>query len=286
MKKILVSSFYKYIYLDHLEEFQKEHLEFCKNLDIKGKILISKEGINGTVSGIKDQIYKYETNLLSHKEFSDLKFKRTLAEIHPFRKTIVRIRNEIVSSGFGISAKNFGKHISPYELNKLYDNKEDFVIVDARNNYESKIGRFKNAVTPDIETFREFKTLVKQLEGFKNKKVVLYCTGGVRCEKASALLINEGFKDVNQVDGGIINYIQQYPGIHFEGRCFVFDDRSSIETGDSKDITICERCHEPCGEYINCFNIRCDKLFVCCRECREKFYSTCSKECRNLVNSI
>ena len=176
--------------------------------------------------------------------------------------------------------------MSPNELKDLYDNNYDFVIIDARNNYESFIGKFKNALTPDIETFKEFKKILPQLEQYKNKKVVLYCTGGIRCEKASSLLVKEGFTDVNQVDGGIFNYIQQYPGTYFEGRCFVFDDRLSIETGDNKDITICEKCQKPCGEYINCSNIKCDKLFVCCDSCRIKFNNTCSRKCKSLFNII
>ena len=284
MDKIIVSSFYKYIDLNNLEEFQKEHLGFCKNLGIKGKILISKEGINGTVSGTLKQINEYETKILSYAEFSDIYFKRTLSDKHPFRKTIARIRDEIVSSNFGVEAKKAGNHLKPSELKNLYDTNADFVIIDARNNYESKIGKFKNAITPDIETFRDFKKVVSDLRQYKDKKIVLYCTGGVRCEKASVLLIKEGFKDINQVDGGILNYIEQYPGTYFEGRCFVFDDRLSIETGYAKDITLCERCHEPCGEYTNCSNTKCDKLFVCCKDCRTKFNNTCSKPCKNIIN--
>ena len=285
MAEIVVSSFYKYISLDSPESFQKEHLEFCNSIGIKGKVLVAKEGINGTVSGTKEQIEQYENKLNSYKEFSDVKFKRTTSLYHPFKKTIVRIRNEIVTSRFKVEAKKVGNHLSPSEVKKLYDNKEDFIILDARNNYESKIGKFKNAITPNIKTFRQFTKVIPELKKYKDKKIIMYCTGGVRCEKASALLIKEGFKDVNQIDGGILNYIEQYPDTYFEGRCFVFDHRLSVESGENvKDISICELCHEPCSNYINCANTYCDKLFIACKECRDQLKHTCSKNCRNVIS--
>lgn len=287
MNKIVVSSFYKYIDLPNSEAFQKEHQEFCNKLGIKGKVLVSKEGINATVSGSKEQIKEYENKILSYKEFSDIKFKRTNTDKPPFRKTIVRIREEIVTSRFNVNTKKVGRYLSPSELKKMYDNNEEFVIVDARNDYESKIGKFKNAITPNIETFRDFPKIIPELKKYKDKKVVLYCTGGVRCEKASALLVKEGFKDVNQVDGGILNYIEEYPDTYFEGRCFVFDNRLSVETGVGvKDISVCEKCHQPCGDYINCVNIKCDKLFISCKGCRDQYNNTCSKNCRNIVSQL
>ncbi len=246
---------------------------------------MAKEGINGTVSGTTEQIEKYERKINNYKEFSDVKFKRTISTYHPFRKTIVRIREEIVTSRFNVDAEKVGKHLSPSEVKKLYDNNEDFIILDARNNYESKIGKFKNAITPNIKTFRQFPKIIAELKKYKNKKVIMYCTGGVRCEKASALLIKEGFEDVNQIDGGILSYIAQYPDTYFEGRCFVFDNRLSVESGENtKEISMCELCHEPCGDYINCANTYCDKLFISCKECRKQFKETCSKNCRNVLS--
>lgn len=282
MVNIIVSSFYKYINLKNLEDFQKKHLDFCNNLGIKGKILVSEEGINGSVSGTKEQITKYEKEFLRHKEFSDIKFKRTTADKYPFKKTIVRIRDEIVTSRFDVDTKKVGKYVTPSELKRLYDKNEDFVIIDTRNNYESKIGKFRNAIIPNIKTFREFQKKVRNLKSlYKHKKVVLYCTGGVRCEKASALLIKEGFSDINQLHGGIISYINQYPNTYFDGRCFVFDDRISINSGrNTKDIALCEKCHLPCGNYINCKNTKCNKLFICCDECKKQYENTCSGKCK------
>lgn len=282
MQEIIVSSFYKYVDLENPEKFQKEHQEFCTNLGIKGKILVAEEGINGTVSGTKKQIEKYEKEILNNKVFEDIKFKRTKTNEHPFGKTIVRLRKEIVTSRFDVNTKKVGKYISPSELKRMYDNKEDFVIIDARNNYESKIGKFKNAITPKIETFREFPKIIRGLKQYKTKKVIMYCTGGVRCEKASALLIKEGFWDVSQLKDGILNYTEQYPNTYFEGRCFVFDNRLSIGSENTKDISLCEKCHTPCGEYTNCKNKKCDKLFICCNKCRKQFKNTCSGKCKKL----
>ncbi len=282
MVPIIVSSFYKYIDLLDPESFQKEHQEFCNALEIKGKVLVAQEGINGSVSGTKEQIKEYEEKLNSYKEFSDLTFKRTLSSEHPFKKTIVRIREEIVTSKLKVDPKKTGKYITPLALKKLYDTQQDFLLLDARNAYESAIGRFKNAITPNIDIFRDFPKVLSTLQPYKEKKIVLYCTGGVRCEKASAFLLKEGFKDVHQIEGGIINYITQFPDTYFEGRCFVFDDRLSVPTGEkTKDISLCEKCHVPCSLYINCSNISCDRLFLCCDSCKIEFQSTCSKICKN-----
>lgn len=284
MDHLVVSSFYKYASLDNPESFQREHLELCNNLGVRGKVLVSREGINGTVSGNKEQIEKYEKTLLNHNKFSDMNFKRTFSSEHPFRKTIVRLRDEVVTSRFSVDTTTVGRHLSPFDLKKMYDNNEDFVIVDARNDYESKIGKFKNAITPGIENFRDFPQIIPQLEQFKDKKVVLYCTGGVRCEKASALLIKEGFKDVNQVKDGILNFVQEYPDTYFYGRCFVFDNRLSIQTGENtKDISVCAKCHKPCGDYINCANTTCDQMFLCCEDCITEYNHTCSKSCRGRI---
>ncbi len=284
--EIIVSSFYKYVEIEKLEELQKEHLEYCKNLGIKGKILLAKEGINGTISGTEEQIIQYENYLNYIKEFSDITFKRTKTQQHPFRKTIVRVRQEVVTSNFNVNINNTGKHLDPKEVKQILDTEKDVILLDARNYYESNIGKFKNSITPKIKTFREFKNILPEIEKYKNKKIIMYCTGGIRCEKASALLVENGFKDVNQINGGIINYMQQYPDTYFEGRCFVFDDRLSIETGEkTRDISLCELCHALSSRYINCMNNTCDKMFLCCEECDKQMNHTCSKQCLLKINS-
>ena len=284
--EIVVSSFYKYVEIKNKEEFQREHQQFCNNLGIKGKVLVAKEGINGTVSGTKEQIEKYEEELKNNYLFNDITFKRTITDEHPFKKTIVRIKEEIVTSGLNVDMKNVGERITPKELKKLYDTKEEFIILDARNDYESKIGKFYNAITPKIEVFRDFKKVAKKLSKHKKEKIVMYCTGGIRCEKASAYMKEQGYEKVYHLKDGILNYIEQYPDTYFEGRCFVFDDRLSIASGKkTKDIALCDMCHTPTGRYINCANKKCDKMFLCCEECDKEWSHACSKPCKGIITN-
>lgn len=284
--EIIVTSFYKYVNIKNPEKFQKEHQEFCNQLCVKGKVLVAEEGINGTVSGTKEQIDSYERELKGNVLFADMTFKRTITEEHPFKKTIVRLRKEIVTSGLNVDMKNVGERITPKELKEMYDKKGDFIILDARNDYESKIGKFHNAITPELEAFRDFKKVARQLTKYKKKKIVMYCTGGIRCEKASAYMKEKGYEKVYHLKDGILNYIEQYPDTYFEGRCFVFDNRLSITSGEkTKDIAVCNKCHVPCGRYINCANIKCDKMFICCEECDNEFRHTCSKTCRGIVQT-
>ncbi len=283
--KVIVSSFYKYVKIKAPVRFKEKNQEFCKISKLKGKVLIAKEGINGSISGTKEQISRYEKYLLKNDLFNDVKFKHSISDEHPFKKMIIRVKKEIVTSDLKVNLKKKGKYISPIELNNIIDNKEDVIILDARNNYESKIGKFKNAITPNIETFREFKKLKKSLLKYKDKKIITYCTGGVRCEKASAFLKEIGFKNVFQLEGGILDYINKFPDKYFEGRCFVFDSRMSIPVSKkSKEISICELCHMPCSSYINCSNQKCDKLFISCKECSKKLKKTCSYLCLRKIN--
>jgi len=287
-EKLIVCSFYKYVDLKKavkdISKFQIKHKAFCKKVGIKGTILIGNEGINASISGTREQITEYVAELRKLKVFDKVDFKETFANENPFNKLIVRIKKEIVGLGKFPDISNTGKYLSPKKFNKFVE-KKDVLIVDARNNYEHKIGKFENALTFDIETFREFPQVVSELEKHKDKKIVMYCTGGIRCEKASAFLKENGFKNVYQLEGGIINYINQYhesTDSKFKGRCFVFDERLSIPSARTSEvITKCEQCHIPCGDYIHCANTSCDELVIMCSECREKMNNTCSKECRN-----
>jgi UPF0176 protein len=140
------------------------------------------------------------------------------------------------------------------------------------------------AITPQIETFKDFPKIAKQLKKYKDEKIVVYCTGGIRCEKASAFMKEQGFTSVHQLKDGILNYVQQYPDDHFEGRCFVFDSRLSISSGKSNEkISACDLCHVPSDSYINCRNVKCDKMFICCSNCKQSLSATCSKSCKSLA---
>ena len=200
MSSYKVILFYKYVHLDNPVEIVNTHLEWCLNNNIRGRVFFAKEGVNGTVSGTIKNIEKYKAYLTSFPEFEDVWFKEDETNEHAFRKMHVRLKNEIVNGDLqNVSLENGGRRLSPEELLKFYADKKDFVIVDTRNWYESKIGKFKNAIAPQMKNFREWKNTVdEELAQYKEKTVVTYCTGGIRCEKASAYMIKKGFKDVYQ----------------------------------------------------------------------------------------
>lgn len=278
-----VISFYKYIDLDidleNPNNLYENIRNICKADSILGRILIGKEGINGAVSGTEENIVKFKKEIMSDPRFSDLTFREQYCERTAYHKLVVRLRNEIVVLGAHADIINKGKHISPEELNALYKNNEDFVILDARNEYEYKLGKFKDAVGLPIKSFREFPDVVSNLENIKNKKVVMYCTGGIRCEKSSAFLRENGFKEVFQLEGGIINYINHFPEGYWEGGLVVFDDRRVSKVG--KAVTHCELCGSSSDDFINCNNMDCDRSFVSCINCQEKMHKTCSDTCKN-----
>lgn len=288
MSKYKVISFYKYVNVDDPESLAKEHLEWCLQNGIKGKIYLAKEGINGSVFGDNEVTENYINHLRSYKIFEDVWFKETHTDEIAFSKMHVRVKSEIVNSGlYDTSLDNSAPKLTPEQLLKFYEDKKDFVIVDARNWYESKIGRFKNAITPHITHFREWPKVAESLQEYKNKTIVTYCTGGIRCEKASAYLREHGFKDVYQIDGGILNYIQQFPDTFWEGGMFVFDDRKVVEPNTKEELKYTSNCHfcgKPTAYHINCHNIDCDKIIVCCHDCKIENEYCCSDECRASEN--
>ncbi|MCL4549623.1 MAG: rhodanese-related sulfurtransferase [Bacteroidetes bacterium] len=286
--KFKVLLFYKYIKFPEPGRFQEEHLKFCEANDIKGRVWISDEGINATVSGTVENIEKYKSEIRKHPEFSDIWFKEDEHNEHAFRKIHVRLKKEIVNASFGeVDLSKTARRLKPEELNQFYESGKDFVIVDARNDYESVIGKFKNAIAPKMDTFRDWPKVVEELKEFKDKTIVTYCTGGIRCEKASALLVENGFKDVYQMDGGIWNYITQHPDKYWEGSVFVFDERRIVTPNtkeEIKHIGKCYYCGKPTSYYINCHNQDCDKMLLTCDECKVENDYCCSDECRHAPN--
>ena len=278
--KIYVILFYKFTEIQNPEDFSASHLEFCNSTGLLGKVLVAEEGINGSLSGSKEQINKYKTYLTSKAEFSDITFKEETCTFSPFKKMIVRVKKEIIRMDRELDLKNTGRYISPEELLELYESGEEFIMLDTRNNYESRVGRFKDAVTPDIENFRDFPQALKSLEDKKEKKIVTYCTGGIRCEKATAYMIEEGFTDVYQLKDGIINFCQKYPETIWEGKCFVFDQRL-ISDVDPEGGTIaeCVWCGGPSDRYTNCRNPVCDELVVVCERCGPDKNGCCKEKC-------
>lgn len=276
-----VSSFYKYVKVENPIELQQEQLKLCRSLELKGRILLGEEGINGCVYGTKESVDRYKNELRKNILFHDIKFKDNVAEKQAYKKLFVRIRKEIVHSDLNIDLRKTGKYLVPSQLKEMLDNNEDVVLVDIRNDYEVKIGKFKNAIVLPMRNFRELPEAVKKIEHLKDKKIVVYCTGGVRCEKASAYLIEIGFKDVLQIKGGILKYGEEFPDTYWEGKCFVFDDRLAIQINkfNTEPLTECVWCNKKCDNYLNCHNLDCDKLFICCEECKNLHNKSCCEVC-------
>lgn len=270
--------FYYFKKQDNLAEIQKQLFEKCEELELKGKILLANEGINGCVTGTKEQTEA----IMQHLEtiYPDIEFKITKTDKHDFKKLFVRIRKEIITFKQEVKMQEKGKYIEPKELKKELDEGKEIIMVDGRNNYESKIGKFKGAITPDVDIFSNFPAAVEALKQFKDKSIVTYCTGGIRCEKLSAYMREQGFKDVRQLHGGIIRYGQEVGNEHWEGNCFVFDDRLAIPIAEPQEpITECEWCNKKCDSYHHCMLSSCDRRFIACEECVKKHESHCSRTC-------
>ncbi len=278
---VMVSSFYKYTKLDNPADVQREIFDCCTSLGLKGRILLGHEGINGSVYGAEENVVKFKERLLENSSFSGMDFKEQTAKKPAFRKLIVRLRKEVVHFGADVDLGNTARFVTPRDLKGMLDNNEGIVLLDMRNDYETIIGKFRNAKTIGMRNFRELPKFLSELADLKEKSIVAYCTGGIRCEKASAFLKENGFNDVMQLKGGILAYGREFPDTYWDGKCFVFDDRLSISINkDSSDaLSECLLCGTQCDEYINCHNIRCDRLFICCEECREKYKKSCCEEC-------
>jgi UPF0176 protein len=221
--------YYKFVEISNPQEVADWQRALCQRLSLKGRILVGVEGINGTVAGEREAIEEYKKEVWANSYFFDLIFKESQADGNPFPKLKVKVRAEIISIHHEkVTVAERAPYISPDQLEKLFASDEEFYIVDTRNNYESIEGTFEGAITPNIEHFRHLSKEVDSLKSLKNKKIVTCCTGGIRCEKASALLRQEGFSEVYQLEGGIVSYIMKYPNSHYKGDMYVFDDRMRL----------------------------------------------------------
>ncbi len=278
--------YYCYSRIEDAEQFASNHLQFCKSLNLVGRIIVADEGLNGTVSGTVESCKIYMDTLHADSRFSKIDFKIDDVEEPSFIKMHCRYKEEIVHSGLrdpGIinPEKKTGIHLEPADFVKMKDD-QDVVIVDVRSNYEHSIGRFKNAVTFDIENFRDFPAMINELAQYKDKKIVTYCTGGIKCEKASALLLHEGFENVYQLHGGIIKYGKEAGGEDFEGKCYVFDNRVAVDVNTVNPVVIstCRNCGAHTSKMINCANPECNEHFTQCDACGEKLDGACSEICQ------
>ncbi len=240
---------YKFTPIEDTSNLQKDISNCSNKLKLKGTVLISNKGLNFSIAGTRDNVDTFIEFLYTYERFKNMPIKTTYNDYQPFRKMLVRIKKEIISMGVDdIDPFVFsGAKISPLELNEKLNNNEDIVLLDTRNEYEVRLGTFENAIDLNLDSFRDFPNemeyLKKTLEG---KDIVMFCTGGVRCEKASALMLKNGFKNVRQIDGGIINYFKETGGNHWKGDCFVFDDRVALDKDLLEtDYKLCFRCREP-----------------------------------------
>jgi UPF0176 protein len=243
------------------------------------------------LEGTNENIEKYLEEFLKDERFKNTHIKKSQGNGNAFPKLSVKVRNEIVTLGLEDDIdpnKITGKHLRSEELKKWYEEGKEFYIIDMRNDYEFNVGRFKDSVLMPIQNFRDIPKALSYIENLKDKTVVPVCTGGVRCEKASGLLVREGFKDVYQLDGGIVTYMEKFPAQEFEGSLYVFDNRITMDfdsinnLGDKhKIVGKCDKCEVLSERYVNCKYPMCNRHFICCEGCSEEDgRSFCSDTCR------
>lgn len=280
-------SFYRYVLIEDPVYLRNSLYREWQQLGCLGRIYIAREGINAQMNVPEPQWDAFFKQLNDRKEFSQMPIKYAVEEKAPsFLKLAIKVRDKIVADGLtedDYDVTNVGKHLTAQEWNEALE-KADTVVVDMRNFYESEVGHFEKAILPQAETFRdELPEVLSMLEDKKDKKILLYCTGGIRCEKTSAYLKHHGFEDVNQLHGGIIDYFRQIKEAelpnHFKGKNFVFDDRLGERITDDV-IAHCHQCGQQCDTHVNCANEQCNLLFIQCSDCAEKYNHCCSSDCQ------
>lgn len=289
MTNFRVLLFYKYIPIPDAERFAAEHLAYCKELGIKGRILIADEGINGTLSGTIEQTEQYMRDLRSNPLFQDIVFKIGASDAHAFKKMFVRYRKELVTLRYDKPLdpnRDGGGRLRPSEF-YAWLQREDVVVLDGRTGYEFDLGHFQGAVRPEVDAFREFPAwLAEHFSEYKDRPILTYCTGGIRCEMLTAVMRDQGFKEVYQLDGGIVTYGQdpKMRGRGFDGSCYVFDERISVPINHTEERTIvgrCYHCDSPTERYINCADDTCHHQHLVCDECLETKHGYCSTDCED-----
>ncbi len=286
MGKILL--YYKYVAIHDPLGMQAWQKELCAQLNLTGRIIIAHEGINGTVGGSQEAVENYQAAMLENSLFSDIDFKISDGGSNCFPRMKIVIKNEIVRMGIDpkdLSADDAGIYLTPEEAHNLIAQKKDnLVILDTRNTYESAIGTFEGAVIPPIENFRDFPEYIDtHVDLFKDKEVMMFCTGGVRCERATAYLkTKKTAAQVYHIKGGICRYVEHYPDGYFKGSNYVFDGRVTV-TINKETVGACLFCsvkHDACS---NCVNTRCNARIIVCNDCSPKYHNTCSQLCADLV---
>lgn len=282
-------SFYRYVIIEEPQTLRDQLYADWYAMGVLGRVYLAKEGINAQISVPEAQVGQFINYLDNTRYFADMPMKWAV-EDDPlsFLKLKMKVRPKIVADGLAdgtFDVTNVGRHLTAEEFNAAMQ-EEGTIVVDMRNRYESEIGRFENALCPDVDTFREeIEYVTKVLEDKKDAKILMYCTGGVRCEKASAYLKHKGFQNVNQLYGGIIEYARQIKELNlnskFRGKNFVFDERLGERITDDI-IARCHQCGAPCDMHTNCANDDCHLLFIQCPACAEKHAGCCSEQCQDI----
>ncbi len=286
-KDYRVLLYYQYVTIENGEEYSQEHRALCEELGLLGRILIADEGINGTVSGTVESTNKYMEAMHNDPRFADMVFKIDEEDEHAFKKLKVRYRPELVTLRLEDDVNPHeitGQYLNPKEFYEAIQS-EDTVLLDARNDYEYDLGHFRGAIRPDIRNFRDLPDWVREnKEILEGKKVVTYCTGGIRCEKFSGWLKREGFEDVAQLHGGIVTYGQdpEVQGELWDGQLYVFDERIAVPVNRKEHVVVGKDYYsgEPCERYVNCANPFCNDKILCSEENEHKYMRSCSHECR------
>ena len=271
--KFVVLLFYKYVRIDDPQAFMADHRALCDRLGIKGRYIVAHEGLNGTCEGTPESVNEYVKIITSDPRFADMHIKYSQGTGTSFPKLKIKVRPEIVTLGLGEQDIDpnamTGTHLAPSQLHQWFSNGEDFTIIDMRNDYEHAVGHFPNSVLPKLKNFRDLPKELPNLMHLKDKKVLTVCTGGVRCEKASGYLKQQGFENVYQLDGGMVSYMEQFPGQNFNGAMYSFDGRNVIDYdgGNHPVVGSCKRCGSPTERYIDCKNDSCHGQFLYCTDC-------------------
>lgn len=288
MGKILL--YYSYVHVPKPSEEVKAHKKLCDELGLKGRIFIAQEGINGTVGGSDEATAQYKQAMNNHPLFNGIDFKESEGGAECFPRMKVTAKSTIVNLGVDpreFTAEQRGTYLSPEEVHQLLtENPDDLIVLDARNNYEWRVGTFEGAITPDIDNFRDLpEYLDENLEEYKDKRVLMFCTGGIRCERATGYLkAKHVAKEVYHVKGGIHRYAEKYPDGYFRGKNYVFDARLTQKITDDI-LGTCDHCTTPNDDYTNCVNAACNKQIIVCPECVDTYHNTCGDTCAELVQT-
>lgn len=281
-----VIAFYHFLTIQEPHQEVALHKKFFEGRDVTSRIYISENGINGQMSASTVDANDYMNWMHSRPEYQDIHFKLHEHHEHAFPRCTVKYRKQLVAVDEEIDLERRGEHLAPDQWQKMLEENNGQILIDVRNDYEWKVGHFKGADLPPCETFRDFseyaETLLKKVDP-KKTPVMMYCTGGIRCELYSSLLVKKGFEKVYQLQGGVINYGLKQGSKHWLGKLFVFDDRLTVPISDEENeiIGTCHYCQKPNDTYINCANMDCNALFLCCHDCLKQHLGCCKEDCKS-----